>query len=71
MENQTSNGLLAVLGHVTLIMWIPMLGGGVAGIALDAMLETSPLFVISGLLLGTVVSAVGIAVYIQRRRPEA
>lgn len=68
MDN-SSAGLLKILAHVSLIMWVPMLSGGVAGIALDAMLGTSPIFVAAGLVAGTAVSALGIWVYIRKRRP--
>jgi len=71
MQKQTSAGLLKVLGHVSLIMWLPMLGGGVAGIAVDAMLGTSPIFVVGGLIVGTIGSAIGIWLYIRARRPGA
>ena len=71
MEKQTSVGLIKVLGHVTVIMWVPMLGGGVAGMLLDGMLGTSPLYVVAGLLIGTIASAVGLWIYIRARAPRA
>ena len=71
MQKQTSVGLLKMLGHVTLLMWIPMLGGGVAGMVLDSIAGTSPLLAAGGLLLGTLVSAAGIWWYIRHRQPGA
>jgi len=52
---------------VTLIMWVPMLGGGVAGMLLDGMLSTSPLFAGIGLLIGTLIAGAGIWAYVRAR----
>ena len=60
MAQLTPIGLVKILGQVTAIMVIPMVGGAVAGLLIDVALETSPLFVLIGLLLGTAVSAVGV-----------
>ncbi len=46
-------------------MVIPMVGGAVAGIILDGLLGTTPLCVLSGLAIGTLTSAIGIALYIR------
>ena len=45
-----------VLGQVTLIVALPLIGGVVAGLIADGALETSPLFVLSGLAIGTLVT---------------
>ena len=60
MKQLTPMGLVKILAQVTAIMVIPMVGGAVAGLLIDRALETSPLFVLIGLLLGTAVSAVGV-----------
>lgn len=60
MKQLTPMGLVKIMAQVTAIMVIPILGGAVAGILIDMALETSPLFVLIGLLLGTAVSAAGI-----------
>ena len=60
MAQLTPLGLIRILGQVTAIMVIPLVGGAVAGIVLDGMLETSPIFVLVGLGLGTLISAIGI-----------
>jgi len=70
MRKQTSAGPVAILGHVTLIVMVPTLGGVVAGMVLDAMLDTSPLFVLIGLAVGSMGSAIGIWLYIRARAPE-
>jgi hypothetical protein len=41
-------------------MVIPMVGGAVAGLVIDGMLETSPIFVLIGLGMGTLISSIGI-----------
>jgi len=66
----TSLGPARILGEVTLIMVIPMLGGVVIGLVLDAQAGTSPIFVLGGLAAGSLASAAGIWLYIRmRRRP--
>ena len=60
MAQLTPEGLLKILGQVTLIMVIPMVGGTVAGLVTDLALGTEPLFVLSGLGIGTVLSAIGV-----------
>jgi len=60
MKQLTPMGLVKILAQVTAIMVIPMVGGAVAGLLIDTALETSPLFVLIGLLFGTTVSAVGV-----------
>lgn len=64
----TSPGPTRILGEVTLIMVVPMLGGVVFGFVLDAQAGTSPIFVLGGLVAGSVTSAVGIWLYIRKRR---
>ena len=60
MKQLTPMGLVKIMAQVTAIMVIPILGGAVAGLLIDVALETSPLFVLIGLLLGTAISATGI-----------
>lgn len=66
MTQPTPIGLLKVLGQVTLIVAIPMVGGAVAGLLLDGMQGTSPLFVLSGFVVGNLVAIAGIALLIRR-----
>jgi hypothetical protein len=60
MAQLTPIGLVKILGLVTLIMVIPIVGGAVAGLILDGMLATGPLLVLVGLAVGTLISAIGI-----------
>ena len=60
MAQLTPAGLVKIMGLVTLIMVVPMVGGAVAGLALDGMLGTSPLLVLGGLAVGTLIAAIGI-----------
>ena len=60
MAQLTQLGLIKILAQVTAIMVIPIVGGAVAGLVVDGMLGTSPLFVLIGLGVGTLISAVGI-----------
>jgi hypothetical protein len=60
MAQLTPVGLVKILGLVTLIMVIPLVGGAVVGLILDGMLATSPLLVLTGLAVGTLIAAVGI-----------
>jgi len=69
MPELTSAWLIRILGHVTLIMVIPLLGGTVAGLVADKVLGTSPLFVLSGFAVGNLIAAAGIWLYIRARRP--
>jgi hypothetical protein len=65
MAQLTPEGLIKILGQVTLIMVIPMVGGTVAGLVADLALGTEPLFVLSGLGIGTVLSAIGVWLFIR------
>jgi hypothetical protein len=60
MTQLTPLGLIKILAQVTAIMVIPLVGGAVAGVVLDGMLGTSPLLVLLGLAVGTLISAIGI-----------
>jgi hypothetical protein len=60
VKQLTPEALIKILGQVTLILVIPMVGGAVAGLVLDGLLGTSPLCVLGGLAAGTVVAAIGI-----------
>lgn len=60
MTQLTPLGLIKILAQVTAIMVIPVVGGAVAGIVSDTRLGTSPLYVLIGLAVGTLVSAIGI-----------
>lgn len=69
MAQLTSIGLIKILGHVSAIMVIPILGGAVAGIVLDKILGTSPIYVLSGFVVGNLISITGIWLYIRTHRP--
>lgn len=60
MAQLTPTGLVKIMGLVTLIMVIPMVGGAVAGLVLDELMGTSPLLVLSGVVVGTLIAALGI-----------
>ena len=65
MTQLTPAGLVRILGHVTLIMVIPIVGGTVAGLIADGLLRTTPLYAVSGVAIGSVIAAIGIWLYIR------
>ena len=65
MAPLTPLGLIRILGHVSAIMAIPMVGGAVVGILLDRAHGTSPLFVLSGFAIGNLLAITGIWLYIR------
>jgi hypothetical protein len=67
MTQLTPIGLIKILGQVSAIVVIPLVGGAVAGLVLDAWLGTSPLCVLSGFAGGNLVAATGIWLYIRSR----
>lgn len=60
MTQLTPMGLIKILGQVTGIMVIPIVGGAVAGLILDRLLASSPLLVLVGVAVGTMIAAIGI-----------
>jgi hypothetical protein len=60
MAQLTPMGLVKIMGLVTLIMVVCVMGGAVAGLVLDELLGTSPLLVLSGVVVGTLLAAIGI-----------
>jgi len=60
MAQLTPTGLVKIMGLVTLIMVVPMIGGAVAGLVLDRLLNTSPVLVLLGVAVGTLIAAIGI-----------
>lgn len=60
MAQLTPSGLVKILGLVTLIMVIPIVGGSVGGLVLDGVFGTSPLLVLIGLAVGSLIAAIGI-----------
>lgn len=60
MAQLTPTGLIKIMGLVTLIMVVPMVGGAVSGLVLDGLLGTSPLLVLIGAGVGTLIAAIGI-----------
>lgn len=69
MAQLTSTDLIRILGHVTAILVIPMVGGAVAGLVIDAILHTSPLFAFGGFAVGNIIAVVGILLYIRTHAP--
>ena len=65
MAQGTSAGLLKILGQVSVIVVVPILGGAVTGIVLDRLLGTTPLLVLSGFVVGNVVAIGGVWAYIR------
>lgn len=65
MTQLTPTDLVRILGHVTLILVVPMVGGTVLGLVLDAMLETSPVGALGGLAVGSLAAATGVWLYIR------
>jgi F0F1-type ATP synthase assembly protein I len=55
-EQRQSFGPGRVLAQVTLIVALPLLGGVVAGLVIDGIAETTPLFVLTGMAIGTLVT---------------
>ena len=60
MAQLTPTGLVKIMGLVTLIMVVPMVGGAVAGLVLDKVLDTSPMLVLLGVAVGSLIAAIGI-----------
>ena len=60
MAQLTPMGLVKIMGLVTLIMVVCVMGGAVAGLVLDELMGTSPLLVLSGVAVGTLLAAIGI-----------
>ena len=60
MAKLTPTGLVKIMGLVTLIMVIPIVGSSVAGLVLDRVFGTSPLLVVIGLAVGSLIAALGI-----------
>lgn len=55
-EQRQSFGPGRVLAQVTLIVALPLLGGVVAGLVIDGISGTAPLFVLTGMAIGTLVA---------------
>ena len=60
MAQLTPTGLVKLLGLVTLIMVVPMVGGAIIGLIADGALGTSPTMVLIGLGVGSLIAAIGI-----------
>jgi hypothetical protein len=60
MTQLTPLGLVKILGQVTGIMVIPIVGAAVVGLVADRILGTSPLLVLIAVIVGTLVAALGI-----------
>ena len=64
MNRLTNAGLVVILGQVTLIM-ATVLVASVAGVVVDSVLRTSPMFVLIGFGLGNVIAFLGIWLFIR------
>ena len=76
MTQLTQIGLVKILGQVSVIMVVPMIGAAIVGIALDRPLGTTPLLSLIGFGLGNLVAFIGLGLYIRAgrrklRRPPA
>ena len=60
MAQLTPLGLIKIMAQVTAIMVISILGSAIAGLILDGILASSPILVLAGLAVGTLISAIGI-----------
>lgn len=60
MAQLTRIGLVKLMGLVTLIMVIPIVGASVTGLVLDGVFGTSPLLVLIGLAVGSLIAAIGV-----------
>ncbi len=60
MAQLTPTGLVKLLGLVTLIMVVPMVGGAIIGLIADGAFGTSPTMVLIGLGVGSLTAAIGI-----------
>ncbi|NQW17947.1 MAG: AtpZ/AtpI family protein [Chloroflexi bacterium] len=65
-EGSGSNGpsTILLLGRLAGFGWfvaVSIAGGAIAGVWLDKQLDSSPVFVLTGLVLGVAVAAVGLA----------
>jgi F0F1-type ATP synthase assembly protein I len=56
-DQRESFGPGRVLAQVSLIVALPLVGGVIAGLVADNVLGTSPLLVLGGLVLGSLVTA--------------
>jgi hypothetical protein len=65
MTPLTGGGLLRIMGHVTLIMVVPIVGGAVVGLLLDGALGASPLYVLAGFGVGNLIAITGLWLYIR------
>lgn len=63
-EQRQSFGPGRVLAQVTLIVALPLLGGVVAGLVVDGMSGTTPLFVLTGMAIGTLVTILWLRAFI-------
>ena len=63
-DQRESFGPGRVLAQGTAIVALPLLGGVIIGLIADGVFETSPLLVLSGLALGSLVTAVTLSRYI-------
>jgi F0F1-type ATP synthase assembly protein I len=61
----TPLGLVLILARVTAIMFIPIVGGALAGLIVDRVAATTPAGFLVGFGLGNLIAVVGIALLIR------
>lgn len=66
MTQLTPTGLVRILGQVTVILAVPIVGGAVVGLVVDRLLGTLPLWFLVGFGAGNLVAVAGLALLIRR-----
>ena len=69
MTRLTNAGLFLILGRVTLIMSI-VLVASIAGLVLDSILDTSPMYLLIGFVAGNALAFIGIWLFIRAGLPD-
>jgi hypothetical protein len=65
MAQLTPVGLIKILGQVSVIMVVPMVGGAIVGFVVDGALGTAPLYALVGFGLGNLIAIAGLVLYIR------
>ncbi len=65
MSQLTPIGLVKILGQVTVILAVPMIGGALAGIFLDQFFQTTPTLFLASFGIGNLIAIAGILLFIR------
>jgi F0F1-type ATP synthase assembly protein I len=65
MAQLTPVGLIKILGQVSVIMVVPMVGGAIVGYVVDSALGTAPLYVLVGFGLGNLIAIAVLVLYVR------